>query len=540
MPSEMLTLNDYIAVIRRRKWVILSALFICALLGFVYAAHKGTTHKATVQVSATDVQAPSSSGGSSGSPSAADDARFLANQAAFARSAPVLDAAVKLAAKQHVVITLTKLSKSSSVTPSAVADILDFSVTNTNPSNAKILADSYANAYVSERQAQINAQYLPLLKQINANVKQLEHAMSSPDTPPEVVRAKRPQLLQALKLQTPLKTFLGQAIAGTSVQETTQVVATVKSSPVTFAFIGGLVGFVIGLIAAFIWDAIDSGKRTGREVAGTLQLPVLANIPTPPRAVSSEHRLVMMEPAEPSAESFRLLAVRLGLLCETSGRRTLLVTSALDSEGKSTTAANVAVALAQIGKSVVLVDGDLIRPTAARFFGAGDDPGLFEVLSGELDIDEVGTEVDLAGGSTGSLRVLPAGRVQGDATGLLMSDGMTSVLGVMKHWADYVIIDSPPLLTVSHAMALSSMADAVVVVARADRMTPEVTWNLQQTLDALPAPTLGVVVTAADAVPGYGYGYYGGTTSQPSPAPRRANGAARQFDDVTASSKDPR
>ena len=62
MPSEMLTLNDYIAVIRRRKWVILSALFICALLGFVYAAHKGTTHKATVQVSATDVQAPSSSG----------------------------------------------------------------------------------------------------------------------------------------------------------------------------------------------------------------------------------------------------------------------------------------------------------------------------------------------------------------------------------------------------------------------------------------------------------------------------------------------
>jgi polysaccharide biosynthesis transport protein len=539
MPSEMLTLNDYIAVVRRRKWVILACFLTFAVLGAGYAMSKGTTHRATVDVSATYLQPPTSSGGSAGSPGAAEDARFLANQAAFARSSTVLAEAVKLAAKAKVVTTATKLASASSVTPSSVADILSFAVTNHNPATAKTLASAYASAYVTERKAQIHSQYDPLVKTLRAQIASWSKQLQSPTLPDGQARSIRPRLALATKMYAPLVSFVSQDLLGTKVQPTTSDVETVKSSAMTFAIAGGLAGLVIGLIVAFVWDAVDRGARTGREVAGSLQLPVLANIPTPPRKLSTENRLASLEVDEPSAEAYRLLAVRLELVAGSTGRNTVLFTSALDSEGKSTTAANVAVALAGIGKSVVLIDADLLRPTAARYFGGELDPGLFEVLSGDLDFEEVGRDVHLPGaGNGGQLRVISPGRVLGDPTGLLASKGLSDMLSALGQWADYVIVDSPPLLTVSHAMVLSSKVDAVVVVARADRMTPDVSWNLQQTLNALPAPTLGVVMTAADAAPGYGYGYGYGYGTAPSDTgaqlPFRRNGFGRTRDGVGA------
>ncbi len=514
MPTEMLTLNDYIAVVRRRKWVIVACTIVFALAGFAYAHSKGATNLATVDVGVSYIQPPTSAGGTAGSPSASEDARFLANQVAFARTEPVLEAAAKLAAKQHVDITADALGKASSATPSTTADILSFAVHNRNKVDAGILASSYAGAYVAQRRAQIDSQYGTQVATLQRQITKMGKELQAASTSKAAARAIRPQLELALKELTPLQAFVRQDTIGTQVQKTTAGVAAVKSSPSSFALIGAFVGLVLGLIAGFIWDAIDRGRTTGRDVAGTLNLPVLANIPTPPKHLSSENRLASMEQAEPTAEPYRLLAVRLGLLCATPARQVLLITSAVDSEGKSTTAANVSVALAQMGKSVVMVDGDLLRPTAARFFGAEDGPGLFDVLTGDLEVADVGVDVMLPGHATagGRLRVIPAGRVTGDPTGLLASDRLDAVIGEIRESADYVIIDCTPLLTVSHAMVVSSRADALVVITRADRLTPEISWNLQETLKAVPAMALGVVVTAADANPIYGYGYYGRTS----------------------------
>jgi capsular exopolysaccharide synthesis family protein len=526
-PPDQLTLGDYLRVIRRRKWIILAVFLVVPLAAFAFAAHKRTTHKTTIQVVSTYLQPPNSTGGSSaGSSSSSADARYLAGEAAFAESLPVLNRAVKLAAANHVVVTAQQLAHNSAVTPSTVADILLFSVSRNRAGDASTLADAYARAYVAARQDQINQQYGQPLANLRADIARLQAQTKDPSTSKNEIRSIRPELNLDLKNIAPLRYFVNQSLLGVHEQPTTSSTVAVKTSPVKYAVGGALAGLVLGLIVAFIWDAIDNGSRARQQqLAGTLNLPVLGNLPAPPRRLRTDNRLVTMEHGEVGAEAFRLLAVRLGLLGAGAGSRSLVVTSALEEEGKSTTAANLSVALAQIGKSVVLLDGDLIRPTAARFFGAEGQAGLFEVLSGELGIDDVAVVVDVPAGqgTAGRLRVVPAGHVTSDATGLLASESLDEVLSALKRSADYVVVDSPPLLTVSHATVWAAKVDAVLVVARADKATPEVTWDLQAILDALPTPTLGVVLTGVDG--SAAYPYYASMRAY-QPAPMQANGAA--------------
>ena len=366
MPTEMLTLNNYIAVVRRRKWVILACSIVFALAGFAYAHSKGATNLATADVGVSYIQPPTSAGGTASYPSASEDARFLANQAAFARTEPVLEAAAKLAAKQHVDITADAFGKASAATPSTTADIsrLRF-VTGTRPTPESSPAPMRRPTSPSGGRKSTPST-APRSPPCSGRSRRSGDEFQAASTSKAAARAMRPQLEQALKELSPLQSFVRQDKIGTQVQKTTAGIAAVKSSPSSYARLGAFIGLVIGLIAGFIWDAIDRGRTTGRDVAGTLNLPVLANIPTPPKHLSSENRLASMEQAEPTAEPYRLLAVRLGLLCAAPTWQVLLITSAVDSEGKSTTAANVSVALAQMGKSVVMVDGDLLPSRPRR------------------------------------------------------------------------------------------------------------------------------------------------------------------------------
>ena len=199
-----------------------------------------------------------------------------------------------------------------------------------------------------------------------------------------------------------------------------------------------------------------------------------------------------------------MLAARLRLLPPTRDMRVILVTSALESEGKSTTAANLGVALAELGEEVVLVDGDLVRPTAARFFGLETGDGLAEVAAGHAALADVTVPV-LQERAPGSLAVVSSGRPDGGAASLLSSESLRTSLRELADGGGYVIIDSPPILTISHATVLTASADAILVVARADNLRADVANDLRLALDALPTPKLGVVVTAADAMSAYGY-----------------------------------
>ena len=206
------------------------------------------------------------------------------------------------------------------------------------------------------------------------------------------------------------------------------------------------------------------------------------------------------------------------------GARSILVTSALEQEGKSTTVANLAVALARAGQKVALVDLDLRRPALARFFGIPvTHPGVTDIVAGSSTLDQALMEVSRdprgraepshagngAGGAEtgGVLEVLTSGPIPRDPGEVVKDQRLTAALHQLERSFDFVLVDSPPLLSVGDAMTLSAQVDAMITVARLRMLRRGVLDELARSLETCPTIKLGVVVTEAEAEPGYGYGY---------------------------------
>jgi capsular exopolysaccharide synthesis family protein len=213
--------------------------------------------------------------------------------------------------------------------------------------------------------------------------------------------------------------------------------------------------------------------------------------------------------------------VRTSLLLSRPGGppRTLLVTSGLDGEGKTLTAANLAVAFSQIARSVLLIDADLRRPAAHRLFGLKSTPGLTELLTGQCTLDEVLQPVEGQ-----SLVVLPAGSTPPNPTELLGSAEMRLLLDEAASRFDYVVVDSPAAFGVADAIVLSTVVEGVLVVARGGRTRRRSLRALRGRLAYVRAPLVGVVLNGGDEGSEPASPYH--TTIDVAPAPAAA-GAER-------------
>ena len=301
------------------------------------------------------------------------------------------------------------------------------------------------------------------------------------------------------------------------------------------AAIGLVLGLILGVILAFLQDLLDTRIRTVDEVGRRLRLPLLASIPTRPRALR-DHAVVLMSPQGgaqmPTAEAFRILKLNLSSTLR-RGMKVIMFTSASDDEGISTTIANLAVALTRSGQHVVVVDANMRRPALGGFFGLDDRMGVSDILSGHSQLGDALTIVDVSrehpveatangsGGGAGLLEVLPAGPIPGDAAELLDSRPMTELLRELRTRADVVLVDAPPMLPVTDAMVLGTKVDAVVVVARARLASRPQLVALSRALEACAAPRLGFVFVggAADDAQEYG-GYVGTVHAQPDSVPQ--------------------
>lgn len=206
---------------------------------------------------------------------------------------------------------------------------------------------------------------------------------------------------------------------------------------------------------------------------------------------------------------------------------TMMVTSALESEGKSTTIANLAVAFALAGRNVILVDLDLRKPFIHKFFRLDSAPGLTIAAIGEASIDDALVEIPLmsdvrlhqngsspqrieaaASLNQGSLHVMGAGPMPPDPGGFIDSARLSEMIVELRERSDLVLFDAPPLVRVGDGLALSAKVDAALVVTRIETLRRPALNELKRLLRAMPTQKIGFVVTNADADASYGYTQY--------------------------------
>ena len=197
-----------------------------------------------------------------------------------------------------------------------------------------------------------------------------------------------------------LSTMEALETSNASVVQSPTGAAQVQPRPIRNAVIGILLGLVVGLTLAFLLEALDSRVRSAEEISERLGgLPLLGRLPRPSRKLRSSNKLAMIAaPDGADAEAFRMLRTQLDLALLETGAKTIMVTSAMSEEGKSTTVANLAVALARAGKRVILVDLDVYKPSLDQFFSL-DGPGLTDVAVGHADLDQALAPVAIAGRS---------------------------------------------------------------------------------------------------------------------------------------------
>lgn len=293
--------------------------------------------------------------------------------------------------------------------------------------------------------------------------------------------------------------------------------------------IGLLVGLAFGVGTALIRTTLDSRIRSESDLRQVTATPLLGGIRFD-HDVSRSPLVTQSAAQSPRAESFRQLRTNLQFANVAGHAKTVLVTSSLPGEGKSTTATNLAISLAQAGQSVCLIDADLRRPMVNEYLGLERNAGLTTALIGSVDINEL-----LQPWGEATLYVLTSGQIPPNPSELLGSQEMKHLITRLEQAFDAVVIDAPPLLPVTDAAVLSQHVGGVVLVVGVQKLKRH---ELEKSLDALDlvgANLLGVVLNRlpAKGPDSYEYGYY----SQGSSSKSYGSGPSRRSRGAKATSQ---
>ncbi|GCD18577.1 polysaccharide biosynthesis tyrosine autokinase [Cellulomonas sp. H30R-01] len=285
--------------------------------------------------------------------------------------------------------------------------------------------------------------------------------------------------------------------------------------------LGLLVGLALGVGIAVLREVLDTRVRTEDDIARVTETSVIGTIPYDEDA--PKHPLIVQSsPHSHRAEAFRRVRTNLQFLDVADRPRSIVITSSLPGEGKSTTSINVAITLADAGTRVVLVDADLRRPAVARYMGLEGGVGLTTALIGRADVTDV-----IQPWGNGNLHVLPAGQVPPNPSELLGSQAMAQLLATLTSRYDVVLLDTAPLLPVTDAAILAKLTGGALLVAGSDKLHRNQLAESLSSLETVGARVLGIVLNRQRRKAGEQYTYY---DYSPTPAVdgRARNGRRRK------------
>ena len=513
-------MHDYLAVLRRRKWVIFLAvaLVVGSTVAFsslqtpVYEAHA----RVLLQPERDIFQIPSAG-------------VRVETEIQVMESAPV----------QDLVRERLGVAPRVSVVQVGATEVVDVSAESTLPAEAANVANAYAQSYTDFRRQQaingllaageqIQLKVTELQKQIDrateaataaatANQRPNQPAVTNPTNPERDAligqQALFKQKLDQLQVDASLKDG-GAQVVSPAVRPTVPV----RPRPLHNGALALVAGLVLGLAAAFFLDHLDDSIKSGSDLehAGS-GLSLLGVIPSVVWKDKSQARVVSLtDPDSPASEAYRTLRTSITFLALDRKMSVLQVTSPSASEGKTTTIVNLAVAMAQAGQRVILIDCDLRRPRIHEFFGLDNDAGLVQVLFGSVPLSEALHRVHPR------IRVLTAGPRPTNPSELLASSRASEVLEAARSQADFVLVDCPPILPVTDAAVLSAKVDGTLVIANAGATNNKDVAHAQDLLKRVDAPIIGAVLNGATSDGGYGYGY--GFSYKYEPVPTTLNG----------------
>lgn len=500
------SLRFYLTIIRRRRVPILLAFVIpiAAAVALTVTAKKVYQGTALVVINRQSLAHELTN---TPDPSAASST-FLNIVTTYADAANSTQVADRVAtAMPKAMLTGAQLLSQSTITPVQDADVVKFAVRNHDASLAQRLASEFANQFVSY-ELDLNISSLGVaLRQIDAR---LQDARRRNDKSLTSGLASRDEQLRTLRsLQT----------ANNYVVNPKAHAAVASPRPTLNIGLGIVGGIVLAAILAAALEALDTRVRTVDQVEEILAAPLLGQIGPPPKGYR-KRVLSLADPANLHAEGFRMLRTSLALQTLHQDAKVVMITSAVDLEGKSITIANLAVASARAGQRVILVDLNLRRPIQDTLFDSeGREPGLTNVLLGSDSLDDALLEIPIDEGgrlqgtsdddarADGSLRLLRAGMVRSDPGQLVASQQMAALIRDLRDEADVIYIDTPPVLAAGDAMAISRFSDVLFLVTMLPRLRRPLLTELARALATSPAFVAGFVAAGKQGSIGAGYRY---------------------------------
>jgi len=499
-------LRLYISVLRRRKWSIALVTLVVVGAAMAYTLRQTPLYTSEARV----LVAPIGPGAT------------LASLNMSTEQALVHSAAVAAVVEEDLGLSQSGgLLSGLGVSVEANTQILDINYTSPIPPTAQRIAQAFATAYLKFRQQQAVEQVQSQEAGIQAQIDSTQSELAQVDA--EIRQAKGPIKKSQLSAQhdsliaqlgalhqqlESLQATVASQAGGQVVQPAPLPASPSSPQKVRNGILALFVGLALGTGVAFLRERLDDRLRGSEDLEASVQAPILAVVPMAPdwKDRKLSELVSIAAPKSSTSEAYRTLRTNLQFVEHSGDVRVICVTSGALGEGKTTTVANLGVALGQAGRKVILVSCDLRRPRLHKFFGLGNETGLSSVLSGSVDLASAvqrPSEMD-------NIVVLASGPIPPNPAELLVSERMRKVVEELREATEFLIFDSPPLFAVADALSIAAMSDGSMLVADANSTTRTAARHARQQLDQVGARVVGAVLNNFDPFASrYSYGYDG-------------------------------
>lgn len=505
------TIRDYVRLLRAHRLLIGSLAALCCIAAALFSLSQEATYVGAAQLSFQEIGQSNAIAGVSAAQSQTG-AQLAAQGAQTVLSDEVLVRAKRLLRSPKSIGELRRMLK---VEVDAASNLVRIEAQSTDRRFAAALANVVADGAVKIQTDAERSRFLEAADRVERQFEQLRKNQKEDGGALALGFSDRIAGLRTLGVNATPARVADRAVVPDS---------PASPQPLRNSVFGLFIGLLLGVLIAFVRDSLDRRLRDSQEIQDELNLPILGSI----RHEALGHTAYIANGTGPmtdqDVESFRILRTNVEFLDLDNPPRSIVVTSPLPEEGKSTVACSLALSFAATGRPTLLVECDLRRPCLAERLGIQAQPGLSEYLSGQATMKDIAQVVKLPEGARpagapqpsddtrrGDLVVITAGAQSGRPAELIGSQRFRTFLEEVSGGYEMVVIDTPPVLAVADTLEILPLTDVALVCIRADQTTREQARAFKDALGHLPDGTTGLVITGLKPGREADYGYYSNT-----------------------------